>query len=173
MREQALLLEHGELVADRSTARTSTSGSAASAFEPTGWPVAAKPSITFASSSSWRGVSTLRILGGDPRPSGSGLGRRGDDPRVALARLGVDQRRRRRATSRTVEVTTISCSGTPIPRNWTDEARSALGPAGRLGLRARDLGHRPQPVQDPAGQADRAANSSSMWIGLKSPDAPA
>src|SRR5829696_157292 len=38
------------------------SGSAASAFEPTGRPVAEKPSTTLRSRSSWRGVSTPRSL---------------------------------------------------------------------------------------------------------------
>ena len=36
------------------------------------------------------------------------------------------------------------------------EALEMLGAAGRLGLRARDLGHRPEAVQDAPGQADGA-----------------
>jgi hypothetical protein len=31
------------------------------------------------------------------------------------------------SASFTVPVTTISCSGSPIPRNWTDSRRSARG----------------------------------------------
>ena len=59
------------------------------------------------------------------------------------------------------------------PAELDAEPLEMLGAAGRLGVRPRDLGHRPQAVQDPAGEPDLLANSSSMWIGLKSPDAPA
>jgi hypothetical protein len=53
-----------------------------------------------------------------------------------------------------VDVTTISCSGSPMPRNWTERLERGRV-AGRLGLRAGDLRHRPQAVQDLARQPDR------------------
>src|SRR5215213_7735298 len=62
-----------------------TSSSAASALEPTGWPVAATPSITLASRSSWRGVSTPAIL----REGQFGLAP-AHQPGVALPGLRVD-----------------------------------------------------------------------------------
>ena len=82
--------------------------------------------------------------------------------------------RRRRRTSRTVEVTTSSCSGSAHAAELDGEALE-LRPARRPPRSARAP---PAPSttgragSGPAGRPS-CANSSSMWIGLKSPDAPA
>src|SRR3954467_2699663 len=62
-----------------------TSSSAASALEPTGWPVAENPATTLRSSSSWRGVSTPRSLrAGNDRLAAL------DDLLAVLLGLGLD-----------------------------------------------------------------------------------
>ena len=59
------------------------------------------------------------------------------------------------SASLTVAVTTISCSGkahsAELDRKPLQRARVARG---HRGVGPRDLGHRPEPVEDAAGQAD-------------------
>ena len=77
------------------------------------------------------------------------------------------------ATSLTVALTASSCSGKPMPRNWIERLRSASGPS-PAALTARAtwaIIHRPWRMRP--GRPTDWANSSSMWIGLKSPEAPA
>ena len=60
------------------------------------------------------------------------------------------------STDATRPVTTISCSGSPMPRNWTLEAlERRRAAAGRLRRGAGDERHRVEAVQDPTRQADR------------------
>ncbi len=74
----------------------------------------------------------------------------------------------------TVPVTVTSCSGKPMPRNWTESRFSARGspPAAALFARATwAIVQRPCRMQ-PGSPAD-FANSGSVWIGLGSPEASA
>src|SRR4051794_16294662 len=78
------------------------------------------------------------------------------------------------SASRTEAWTTISCSGIPMPRNWTFRRRSARGspPAASVcALATWAIEYRPCRMF--CGRPTALANSGSMWIGLKSPDAPA
>ena len=131
VREQARAPRARRARCGRSTGPRSMSGSAASAFEPTGWPVAAKQSTTLRSSSSWRGVSTRQIGRGGPAGASSASALR-MICLPALLGLGRDARVPSSPTSLTRAVTVISCSGRPRPRNWTLRRCSASGPAGRL-----------------------------------------
>src|SRR5215217_7543441 len=117
------------------------SGSAAKALDPTGCPVVWKPSTTLRSRSSWRGVSTPAILRAE-----TGLPALDDllsvllgvaRDRAVLARLRRDGDLRLRQ---------------PHAAELDLEALQRQRVAGRLGLGARHLRHRPQAVQDPAGQ---------------------
>ena len=121
-----------------------------------------------ASSSSWRGVSTLRSLRAAPAVAQDGLAAL-DDLLAVLLRVAGDRRRPRAGS----EVIVISSSGTPMPRNWTSRLRSASGsPAASVWARATcAIVHSPCRIRP--GRPTERANSSSRWIGLKSPDAPA
>ena len=166
MREQAVLLEHRELVADRRrTALRDRHRPRAPSSPPAGRSVT---STTLRRISSWRGVSTHVDSRRAASTAISASAFRTIRCRPARLSVSTSRHRPHRAT---VPVTTISCSGAPC-RGTGPTAAPACRAAGRLGLRAA-TGHRPQPVEDHVRQADRLANSSSMWIGLKSPEAPA
>jgi hypothetical protein len=76
-------------------------------------------------------------------------------------------------TSWTVPVTVISRSGRPMPRNCTCSLRRLCGPppASVCARATCAIVHRPCRILP--GRPTCLAKSSSMWIGLKSPDAPA
>ena len=142
----------------RSTGPALTSGSAASAFEPTGCPVSAKPSTTLRSSSSWRGVSTPSILG--DRAGGAAAGR--PRPRVAddlvavLLGVAADHESPSRS-SRTVELIVISCSGRPMPRNCT----SRRAQRSRARRRPRSARGRPGPSSTARAGCGRAGRPTA------------
>ena len=95
-----------------------------------------------------------------------------DDPLTRLLCLGMHNCDAT-STESTVPVTTISSPSTPMPRNWTDSRFSASGPpAASVWARATcAIVHSPCRIRP--GRPTLVANCSSMWIGLKSPDAPA
>src|SRR3954453_14422225 len=120
------------------------SGSAASALEPTGWPDSANPSTTLPSRSSWRGESI-------PSESKNHLGLAlADDPAAVLLGLGLDLRH-----------------AVGFIRDGRGDGDLLLGEAHaaeldlealelpRLADRAGDLGHRPEAMEDAAGEPDR------------------
>jgi hypothetical protein len=76
-------------------------------------------------------------------------------------------------TSATLAVTTISRSGSPMPRNWTPRRLSACGPPAAAVWARATWAIVQRPCRILPGRPTWRANSSSMWIGLKSPDAPA
>jgi hypothetical protein len=82
--------------------------------------------------------------------------RRAADDRLALLRaVALTISRSPVAGSLTVELITISCSGTAIAAELDRQPLEMLGPAQRLGLRAREQRHRVEAVEDPPGQPDR------------------
>src|SRR3954469_10281652 len=86
----------------------------------------------------------------------------------------VDITARPSETDVTSPVTTISCSGKHMPRNCTDSRFTRRGspPAAACAARATcAIPYSPCRMFD--GSPTACANSRSMWIGLKSPDAPA
>ena len=97
-------------------------------------------------------------------------GRSGSRP----ARRPYRPPRGRRAPRGPCPVTRISASGLPIPRNCTDKRFRDRGspPAACVAARATwAIEYRPWRMLP--GRPTPFANSGSMWIGLKSPDAPA
>ena len=80
-------------------------------------------------------------------------------------RASVSVTMRPSAASLTVAVTTISCSGRPMPRNWTasrfERPRVAVG---ERAVGARDLGHRLEAVQD-ARRAGRPTSRTPRRCG--------
>ena len=175
--EQPVLLEHRELVADRRRAgsrardRRRASSSRRAARSP------CRPRRPCAGSALGAARAPLPIVGGGPGRRYStcelGLGV-ADDRACRPARRPRARSRRRRSTVATLPVTVISCSGTPMPRNCTLRRSQRV----RAARRPRSAPGRPAPSSTARGGCARAgrpawAKSSSMWIGLKSPDAPA